>query len=86
MFFTLETTTPLGGEEIYMCVCVCVCVCARATMSTKVVSVVGKKETHSFLEFLFLSFSLLIFLPVVLDCQHSHKKNCTLGSVVAEGK
>ena len=67
-----------------MCVCVCVCVCA--TMSTKVVSVVGKKETHSFLEFLFLSFSLLIFLPVVLDYQHSHKKNCTLGSVVAEGK
>ena len=83
MFFTLETTTPLGGN-IYVCVCVCVCVCA--TMSTKVVSVVGKKETHSFLEFLFLSFSLLIFLPVVLDYQHSHKKNYTLGSVVAEGK
>ena len=65
-----------------MCVCVCVC----ATVSTKVVSIVGKKKTHSFLEFLFLSFSLFIFLPMVLDYQHSHKKNCTLGSVVAEGK
>ena len=57
-------------------------------MSTKVVSVVGKKKIYSFLEFLFLSFFSLHFLywPMVLDYKHSDKKNCTLESAVAEGK